>query len=96
MPKGSKPGSEHWQLRLRDTDLYCQFRACHLANDKLNMERALSSISTEHARRCAKSIVRTGAYADALDPLLAIEGLRAGFWLKMMHRIIGLGFDEVK
>ncbi|TQV89933.1 hypothetical protein IF1G_11402 [Cordyceps javanica] len=98
MPRGQENvNSPEWLLRQRDTVAYCNLRACSLNKDKKGMRLALAEFSTNHARLCARRLVlRASEYAAALDRLLAVEALRAGFWLKMMHRVISLRNVEVQ
>lgn len=88
--------SPEWLLRQRDTAAYCNLRACSLNKDKRGMKVALAELSTDHARLCARRLIlRAPEYAAALDRVLAVRALRAGFWLRMMHRVLGLRNLEV-
>lgn len=60
------------------------------------MKLALAALSTDHARLCARRLIlKAPEYAAALDRVLAVKALRAGFWLRMMHRVLSLGNLEV-
>ncbi len=98
MPRRQKPGSKEWLSRQADIDAYCAFRRCHLARDRQGKKNALSDMSSDPARRCAVSLAgdRASDYAAKLDRLLAVPGLREGFWLKSMHKVRNLGIEEVK
>ncbi|KAH8715417.1 hypothetical protein HC256_004240 [Beauveria bassiana] len=96
MPRGQdKINSPDWLLRQEDTTAYCELRHCHLNKDKKSVRICLARLSTDHARVCAKRLIfKAPEYAAALDPLLALQGLRAGFWLRSMHKVISLRFSE--
>ncbi|KAM3550754.1 hypothetical protein ARSEF4850_008195 [Beauveria asiatica] len=98
MPRGQgKIDSPEWQLRQEDTIAYCDLRQCSLNKDRKGVRIALARLSTNHARDCARQLIeKAPEYAAALDPLLALKAMRAGFWLKMMHRVISVRNFEVQ
>lgn len=96
MPQGQKKiNSPEWITRQEDTKAYRELRRCDLERDEQGKKFWLSRFSTEHAQHCAIRILKRPEYAEALDPLLAVDALRAGFWLKLMHKIIAFGAFEV-
>ncbi|KAM3552524.1 hypothetical protein ARSEF4850_007353 [Beauveria asiatica] len=98
MPRGQgKIDSPEWLLRQEDTIAYCDLRQCSLNKDRKGVRIALARLSTKHARDCARQLIeKAPEYAAALDPLLALKAVRAGFWLKMMHRVISVRNFEVQ
>ncbi|XWW94416.1 hypothetical protein V2A60_002359 [Cordyceps javanica] len=97
MPQGQKKiNSPEWIARQEDTKAYRELRRCDLERDEKGKSFWLSRLSTENAQRCATRILKRPEYAEALDPLLAVDALRAGFWLKLMHKVIALGIFEVQ
>ena len=95
MPRGSKFGSKNWDQRQRDTDLYCKARALHIQGQTKHAFQIIKKISSKTGSENAKILLNHEPIAKALDPLLALDGLREGFWLKMMHRVLYSGCDEV-
>ena len=95
MPRGSKTGSSDWHVRQRDTKLYCQARKFEIQGQVREKNNCLDEMSSDHARKCAASLLKRREVADALDPVLAMDGIRYGFWLKMMHRVLACRCTEV-
>lgn len=94
MPRGGI-GSRKWEERQIDTEIYCKAREYHREKNWKGVDEELEKFPTQHARRCAKALLGCEAIAHALDPLLALSGLRQGFWLRMMHHVIYSGCIDV-
>lgn len=95
MPRGSRLGSKDWDQRQRDTNLYYEARALHIQGQRQHAFHIIKEISSKTGSDNAKILLNHEPIAKALDPLLALDGLREGFWLKMMHRVLYSGCDEV-
>lgn len=77
-------------VRDADTQIYCHLRqkAGTLTEDDYR------NLSSSHAKRCAKQLLRHKTLAEALDPLL-VGGLQYGFLLKVMHKVIQIKCPNV-
>lgn len=95
MPRESKRDKTHWNIRQNDIENYWAGRQAHLKGNLDEKTRYFDKISGQGCRSYADLLLEHTEIAQALDPILHIPGLRAGFWLKMMHNVIYTRCNEV-
>lgn len=99
----SRRSDQNRQVRAKDTETYCRIRERYIsighdAESWLNnfsSSPLFQNLSSNHARKCVILLLRHEEYASHLDRLLANEGLRSGFLLKVMHKILYQRCKEV-
>lgn len=87
----------------RDTETYRRIRERYKAvgHDteswliNFSSEPLFQDLSSNHARKCVIKLLKNEEYASQLDGLLANEGLRSGFLLKVMHKVVYQRCKEV-
>ena len=77
-----------------NVEIYCQIRQCQKNN--LKWKPLLQQLSSDHSRRCVKTLLKHAAIAEALDPLLSVSGLREGWTLSTVHKIVNMKCDNVR
>lgn len=97
MPKNLHNPTKH-ATRRRDADVYREMRLAHASGDDHGVSTAMAKFSSDHARRCARSLSRdrNRMLAEALDRVLVCDGLRACFLLSNMHKIVSIRCPEVE
>jgi hypothetical protein len=83
------------EIRRRDAGIFCNILS-HQSESNLNLQRQyLKELSSNHARTCAKRILKKEALVQALLPLLRVKCLWPKFLLKVMHKVVAMKCDDV-
>ncbi|KAK3933677.1 hypothetical protein QBC46DRAFT_222825, partial [Diplogelasinospora grovesii] len=77
-----------------DVDLYCEIRHYH-SNRDVQWKQLMPRLSSDHARRCVRELLRHEAIATALDNVLRAPGLRDGWTLSTVHKIVNMRCDNL-
>ena len=54
-----------------------------------------SQLSSNHARRCVRALLKNELLKQALDPLLDVPGLRQGLMISTINKLLDARADEV-
>ena len=83
---------------IRNAEVYYRLRL----EDREDKARALAawqtqknSLSSDHARRCVRGLLKNTLLKEALDPLLDIPGMRSGLLISTIHKLLTAKADEV-
>ncbi|KHO10725.1 Ribonuclease/ribotoxin [Metarhizium robertsii ARSEF 23] len=96
MPREDKRDKRHWQARQQDIDCYWTGRQAFLNGHTDDAQLHFDRISSLHGQKYAKKLLEDehGDIAAALDKVLDAPGLRAGYWPKLMHKVIYIKCNE--
>jgi hypothetical protein len=97
MPREDKQDKSHWEGRQRDVEYYWAGRQAYLKRNLAEKDLNFERISTPHGRKYAEKLLEDehSDIAVALDSVLIIPGLRAGYWPKLIHKVIYMKCNEV-
>lgn len=83
-------------IRRRDVDVFCNVLSHEGTNSLGRQRQYLKELSSDHARSCAKRILKKEALVQALLPLLRIKCLWPKFLLKVMHKVVSMKCLDVR
>ena len=97
MPRENSHDKTHWEGRQRDVACYWAGRQAYLKRNLAEKDLHFDKISTPHGRKYAEKLLEDehSDIAVALDSVLIIPGLRAGYWPKLIHKVIYIKCNEV-
>ena len=89
--------SERDHVRLRDANLYCEFRDRSKVGDQEGAATIRDQLSSKHAGKCTALLNKSkhALLAQHLDKVLAIKAMRSSFLLKVMHKVLAVRCPEV-
>jgi hypothetical protein len=78
-----------------DVETYWRIRQ-HRQEDGVPWKKLLRQLSSDHSRKCVRALLKHSAIAEALDPLLGVPGLRDGWSLSTVHKMVSMRCDNVR
>lgn len=79
----------------KDINIYLNIRDQDLNGNIQKKKEYIATLSSPHAQRCVRQLLRHESFAKAFDFFLEIPGLRDAMRFSTLHKMISMKCDEV-